>query len=421
MKNTVYVWPAAGQIASTAVIQVLPMLILPVHGYAVYAVIYLVFAAFLALQNATICDVWARMLRRSESTSSQLRAFQAALTALATLSGTAAGLIALVVSDHGLLAAAAGAATAFAMYRSGISYRLVATERIRRAGLSALLGAIVAGLFSVSLLALGAYTTTMALLCWALGALCASLSAGIGPVASPRAVVDWFVDNRHDVGLLSAETAIKTIETVGTPLLVGAIGGALPLALHRAASSLTYPVRVVVEVLRARLVSGAIGGSLRGVLVMGTIGVLAGTSVTVGLTVLENWGLLGAGTIVVALAPHALAVGAWLCTMAVSSFVQFMGRGRFNGRALIARRIANTVVVLGVTGSGVLLFGVAAVVWSAALAELLAALLWISRRADDGSVATPRDTDARLRGPATLSDPTAAGADTRISLTSPER
>lgn len=412
MKNTAYVWLAAGQVASTAAIQVIPMLTLAVAGYALYAVVYLVFAAFLALQYATICDVWARMLRRSQPTGSQLRAFQAALTALTALSGTATGLIVLAASGQGLLAAAGGTAAALAMYRSGVVYRLVATERIRRAGVTELLGAAAAGLLSVSLLTLSVYTTTTALLCWAFGALCASLAAGVGPVASPRAAAGWFSDNRRDIGLLSAETAIKTVETVGTPFLVGALAGALALALHRAASSLTYPVRLVIEVLRARIISGAIGGSLRAVLVIGAIGALAGTTVAVGLVVLEHWGVLGGGTIVDALAPHAVAVGAWLLAMAVSSFVQFLGRGAFNGRRLIGRRIATTVVVLGVTGSGVLLLGAGAVIWSAALAELLAALLWIPRRADRGAVGTSRSDEAPRPGPAgdgaRLSDPTPA-------------
>src|SRR5699024_4987473 len=142
--------------------------------------------------------------------------------------------------------------------------------------------------------------------------------------------------------------------------------------------------------LRARIISGAIGGGLRAVGAIGVIGVLAGSGVAVGLVVLGSWGILGGDTIVDALAPHAVAVGAWIVTMAISSFMQFVGRGRLNGRRLIGRRLANTAVVLGVTAGGVILFGAEAVIWSAAVAEMLAALLWITRQ-DEATTGTRRE------------------------------
>ena len=118
---------------------------------------------------------------------------------------------------------------------------LVADGRIRRAGLSELTGAAGSGVAATILLATGAYGTVPALLCWALGALLTAAAAGGLPLLDARATADWFTTRRRDIGLLTAEAAIKTIETVGTPYLVGGIGRALALALHRAASSLTYP------------------------------------------------------------------------------------------------------------------------------------------------------------------------------------
>ncbi|WP_114853294.1 hypothetical protein [Brachybacterium sp. YJGR34] len=400
MRSTEYLWVAVGQIASTLAIQVIPMVALPVRDYAVYAVVYLAFAALLALQYATVCDVWARMLRRSEVPGEHLHSFQAALTALALGGGTVVGLLVLAISGHALLGLTGGAATTLAMYRSGLTYRLVASGRIRRAGVSELLGAAVAGSAAAAFLATGGFTTSAALMSWSLGALCAALAAGIGVVVSPRAAAAWFRDHRRDIGLLSAEAAIKTLETVGTPFLVGAVSGALPLALHRAASSLTYPVRLAVEVLRSRIISGAIGGGVRQVLAIGAIGLLAGAAVATGLRLLTAWTPMVDGTIVEALSPHAVAVGAWLSTMAVSSFLQFVGRGSLSGRRLLGRRIANTAVVLGVTASGVLVLGPGAVIWSAAVAEALAALLWVTRSGADATAAPVTATPSRLTTPA---------------------
>ena len=139
MKNTAYLWMIAGQVATTAVVQVLPMLTLTVAGYARFAIVYLAFAGFLALQYATICDVWARLLRRAGGTTVQLRDYQASLTGLTSLSGLGLGLVALVISGDPLLALAGGLATAISMYRSGIAYRLIAEDRIRFAGVTDLL------------------------------------------------------------------------------------------------------------------------------------------------------------------------------------------------------------------------------------------------------------------------------------------
>ena len=385
MRGAVYLWLMVGQVASTLVVQVVPMLTLPVRGYATYSIVYLAFAAGLALQYAAVCDVWARVLRGGEPGEHARRTLRAALTALAVLAGVVVGAVVLAVTGSAALGAAGGAATGIGMFRSSVSYRLVADGRIRRAGLSELTGAAGSGVAATILLVTGAYGTVPALLCWALGALLTAAAAGGVPLVDARATAGGFAARRRDIGLLTAEAAIKTIETVGTPYLVGGIGGALALALHRAASSLTYPVRLVVDVLRAQIVSGAIRGSGRAVLLIGGIGALAGAAVAGGLVLLRAWGLAGDGTIVDAMAPHALAVGAWICTMSVSSFIQFAGRGRFSGRRLIGRRIATTAVVLATTAGGVLLLGTGAVIASAAVAELLAALLWLPRgRAAEG-------------------------------------
>lgn len=379
MRGAVYLWLMVGQVASTLVVQVVPMLTLPVRGYATYSIVYLAFAAGLALQYAAVCDVWARVLRDGEPGDGARRTLRAALTTLAVLAGVLIGAIVLAVTDSITLGAAGGAAAATGMFRSGVSYRLVADGRIRRAGLSELTGAAGTGVAVTLFLVTGTYGTVPALLCWTLGALLATVAAGGVPLVDARATAHWYIVRRRDIGLLTTEAAIKTIETVGTPYLVGGIGGALALALHRAASSLTYPVRLVVDVLRARIVSGAIRGSGRAVLLIGGIGALTGAAVATGLVLLTTWGLAGDGTIVDAMAPHALAVGAWICTMSVSSFIQFAGRGRFSGRRLIGRRIATTLVVLTTTAGGVLLLGTSAVIASAAAAELLAALLWLPR------------------------------------------
>lgn len=388
MKNTAYLWVMAGQVAMTAVIQIIPMLMLPVSGYAVYAAVYLGFAACLAIQLAAICDVWARVLRRTGSSHELLRTYQAALTSLALVGGAVVATVALIASGQPLLAMAGGIAVATGMYRGGVMYRLVAEGRIRRAGASELTGAATGAAAAIAVAASDSYAAPTALLCWSVATFVAGVAAGIPPNWNPRETAAWFSRHRKEIRLLSIETAIKTIETVGTPYVVGAIGGGLALALHRAASSLTYPVRLILDMLRARIISGTFSASPRTLGLIGGIGAVAGALVAAGLIVLDRWEILPPGTIVEAMAPHALAVAAWVSTLSISSFIQFAGRGTFTGRRLIVRRVVHTVVVLGLTASGVALFGPDAVIWFAALSELVASPLWIPQRADRRTLAT---------------------------------
>lgn len=395
MKNTAYLWVMAGQVAMTAVIQIVPMLMLPVAGYAVYAAVYLGFAACLAIQLAAICDVWARTLRRTGSSDELLRTYQAALTSLALVGGAAVATVVLVASGQPLLASTGGIAITAALYRGGVMYRLVAEGRIRRAGASELAGAAAGAAAAIAVVVSDSYSAPTALVCWTVGTLVAGVSAGIPPSWNPRESVTWFSDHREEIRLLSIETAIKTIETVGTPYVVGAIGGGLALALHRAASSLTYPVRLILDMLRARIISGSFSASPRTLGLIGGIGAVAGALVAIGLIVLDRWGILPPGTIVEAMAPHALAVAAWVSTLSISSFIQFAGRGTFTGRRLIVRRVVHTVVVLGLTASGVIFFGPGAVIWFAALSELVASPLWIPQRADRRALAAEVHEPAR--------------------------
>jgi hypothetical protein len=381
MRKAAYAGLVIGQGSMIAVIQLTPMLALPVAGYALYAAVYLGYAAGVAITYATVADVWSRVLRREEPSAALLSSFHAALTSVSLACGALVGVVVALLAHSAPLGAAAGLAVTVAVFHSGVAYRLVSAGRIGRVGMADVGGAAGAALLVAASLASGAYSPLVALLCWTAGNTISCVVLAVPPRWSPREAVGWFRAHRHLIALLAGEASIKTLESVGTPFLVGGIGGGLALALHRAASSLTYPVRLVVDVLRARIISGAIGGSARAVLVVGALGALAGTTVGVALDVLGGWDGLGTDSIVTRMAPHALAVGSWVWSTSISSFVQFVGRGRFSGRELILRRTAHTIIVLGATAAGVLLLGPTAVIWSAALAELAAVALWIPARA----------------------------------------
>ncbi|MDN5585493.1 MAG: hypothetical protein L0G69_02915, partial [Brevibacterium sp.] len=65
---------------------------------------------------------------------------------------------------------------------------------------------------------------------------------------------------------------------------------------------------------------------------------------------------------------------------AISTFIQFAGRGYFDPRSLILRRIAHTLVVMLGTAAALLIFGVGAVIWGAVITRVLAIPLWLVGR-----------------------------------------
>jgi hypothetical protein len=375
-----YLWMIAGQAAAVAVVQLAPMLLLALLDYAAYSAIYLGSAICLAIVFAVLGDVWARRIRREPITESLLRSYQATLTSLSLLGGLVAGGITGTVAADPLLGGLAGLAVAAATYRAGISYRLMALGRVRRSGLTELGGVLLgAGALSAFWFA-DAYSISSALLCWAVLSLGGAALAAVPPCWDARAAVAWISTHRAEIRVLLGEALIKNIESAGTPYVVGGIGGALALALHRAGSSLTYPMRLIMDVLRSRIISGAVTHDARTVLALVVLGAMAGAGVSGGLRVVAEAGLLDPDSVMAPLSEQALAVGAWVWLTALSSFLQFSGRGAFRGRTLLVRRTAHTVVILGVTISALIVFGIGGVIWGAALARLVSIPLWIPPR-----------------------------------------
>lgn len=377
-----------GDIATICLVQGLPLLLLPVPAYAGYSAIYLGYAAVLAVKFALISDVWGRTAghaphkpaaaRPRRPAAAQLRAFESALTLLAAAGGLLVGAGTAALADDALLGAIVWWAVAAAVFRAGVAYRLVAAGRLRSAGLAELAGVACALPAACGLAASGAYGVTGACLCWALAATvgCAALRAV--PRCTPRSVRAWFTDGRDQIGTLAVESALKNVESLGTPLLLGAISGPAALALFRAGSSLTYPVRMVLDALRARIVGGAIGVDRRSLLLVAGLGTVAGlgvsafllTAATAGLAPHSAFGLL---------THHVPDVGAWVLLTTLSTFVQFSGRGTLPPRALVARRLGHTVIVVAATVTAGLGFGPAAVIWGAVAGRVVAIGLWLPR------------------------------------------
>lgn len=371
-----YLVALSGEAATISVVQLLPMFVLGVVDFALYSSVYLGFAAVLAVKFAVISDVWAREVAGVCTTPVENQSFLAALTGLSIAGGSVVGAVAGFVVHDLLLSALSFIAVTFGVFRGGCVYRLVSDGRILRSGTIQLSAAAASAVVAGLLIAFHQYTSTTALLVWASSALIASLMTGMVPSVSSKALRHWWNTHRISITLLVEESMIKTLESVVTPFIVGGIAGAAALSLHRAGSSITYPVRVVLESMRARIINGSITPSLKTFILLTTFGATAGAAVGSALLVSAAFDL-GRGSVFQLLTQHPVDLGAWVCVTALTTFYEYAARGVLSGRALINRRLAHSAIIVIGTGAAAAIWGVDGVIWGVVGTRLIALPLWV--------------------------------------------
>lgn len=379
MRRGDYLFVLIGEVGAIAVIQLLPMLHLSIFEYAAYSAIYLGFAAFITAKFALLSDVWARRTQQDGGGNALNHTYMSMLTAVALLGGIVVGTLTSAIAQDLLLGSVALCAVSAGVYRAGTAYRLIGNGRALRAGLTEIAGACCAGTAALIIVLNDSYSTLTALACWAISPLVSSLGTPMLPRLHPREVTGWLRENRSAIRALVGESLIKNVESIGTPYLLGGLGGAAALALYRAGSSLTYPVRILIDAVRARIVNGSIKANGRTLAVLTAAGGGMGACVAGALFAADSWGL-GQDAVLGLLAHHIFAVWAWVWVTAISTFIQFAGRGYFDPRSLILRRIAHTLVVMLGTAAALLIFGVGAVIWGAVITRVLAIPLWLVGR-----------------------------------------
>lgn len=376
MRRGDYLFVLIGEVGAIAVIQLLPMLHLSIFEYAAYSAIYLGFAAFITAKFALLSDVWARQKQQGNGGHALNHTYMSMLTAIALLGGVVVGTLTSAIAQDLLLGGAALCAVSAGVFRAGTAYRLIGDGRALRAGLTEMAGACSAGAAALIFVFNDVYSTFTALICWMLSPLVASLGTSMLPRLHPREVAGWLRENRSEIRALGGESLIKNVESVGTPYLLGGLGGAAALALYRAGSSLTYPVRILIDAVRARIVNGSIKANARTLALLTAAGGVMGACVAGALFAADSWGV-GQDAVLGLLTHHIFAVWAWVWVTAISTFIQFAGRGYFDSRSLILRRIAHTLIVMLGTAAALVVFGVGAVIWGAVITRVLAIPLWL--------------------------------------------
>lgn len=372
------VLPVVGEASVVLAAQFLPIIFLTITEYAWYSAIYLGYAACLAIMLAMLGDVWAR-IARIDTVDDRVQ-YYAVLTAISVLSGFGAAIVVGLVSSDPLLTGVSGAATVAAVYRSGSRYFLIVAGDPRRVGLADLIAGILGSGVTILLVTLQNYSLNSVVLIWFGVNLVSVIAIRAWPVFSPRHVTSWISQHHAMIRSLLGEAGLMNIASIGTPFIVGGVAGTSALALLRGATSLIYPVRLIMGAIRSKIVSGHLDKSPRTVTSVAAIGSLLGLIIAVAL-IASNKLDLTTGSAAELLAEHSWAVATLAATTTLSTYFQFIARGKLPGRTIIQRRLVHTVLVLSCTVAAAALFGPSAIIWAASLATALTAPLWALRSA----------------------------------------
>lgn len=373
-------------------VQLLPIVFLTIFDYAWYSAIYLGYAAWLAIMLALLSDVWARAA--SVKVPGARDEYYGVLTTLAFVSAIPTTSIVGVITLDVTVSAAAGVATAFAVYRAGSRYFLIVMGEAGRAGLADLFAGLLGVAISIALIARDAYSLQVVLIIW-LGVNCFSVVAmGARPVFNFRHLMRWVPRHRPLIGTLLGEAGLMNLASLGNPVIVGAIAGPAALALLRAATSLIYPVRLIMSAIRPSIVSGQLGRARGAVSAVGAVGAILGVAISAALTLSSRFSL-AAGSAAEVLAEYSLAVAALAAATTLSTYFQFVARGALPGKAIIQRRIVHTLVMLSCTTIAAQTLGISAIIWAASVATVITIPLWALRT--KGSALTCESSDTRAQ------------------------
>lgn len=382
--------PMIGEVGIVIVVQFIPLVSLSIVNYAAYSAVYLFFGVSYGLVLATVCDIWARQIRRSSDRAGHLVStkvhssltterpieFGGALLHAAILAGVGNGILALLMFPIEI-ALLATLSTVFGICRSGNRYYLLATGRSARAGVSDAAGASAGLILWVVVHVFSEVSVTTVFWAWLLTGLLSLLVGNIVLSPTRYGIVVWFRANWIDIRSLLGEALVMNVSSVSTPYVAGLIGGSFAMSLVRASSSLLYPIRLILGIIRPRLISHGVKNLKVSVVVVTMCAVLLGIIMAGALRLVSSQGLFP-GTALDLLSAHFVPMSILIVVSAVSVFAQFEAKGRLSGRALFIRRLVHsTLVVLG-TGGAIALWGAGAALIGLTSATALTIPLWLS-------------------------------------------
>lgn len=384
------IWPVLGELSFAVVVQIIPVLLLGALQYAKFSIPYLLYATANSIQLSVLCDTWAASgaSARGRNLEGDRREYYTVLTELSGSSGVVTAAVVLLLAAGPLTATLSALAVGLSVFRSGSRYFQIHARREQRAGLSDLGGATAAGAIAALLLSRGVLDSDGALVVWLIAAATSVLIGSQYGYRRHHGLVRWCRVHGGVIRTYLSEAAMTTAGSVGSPYLILATLGLGGLAVTRAATTVLYPVRLLLAPLRPRIVGSTAALSIRRLLALGLASTALGAAISAALAVVDAFDLWR-GSAVHALSPYWGWTGLIAACTAVSVVLQFRGRVLLSAGRLLVTRLIYTVVVLAGPVLAAALGGVAAIVPGMCVATGVGLALWLVMLRRDTREAAP--------------------------------
>lgn len=383
-----------GELGVVIVTQLVALTTLSVAEYARYSAVYLLFGLAYGLSLAVVCDVWARQRRRASfrvsgqtesvdgsvqfANSSNSDGYGGALASCAVLAGLINGTFALTLFSP-MQSIFVALATVLGLCRSGNRYFLIATNRAAKAGASDVVGAIGGTAVWVGTVHSEGSHLTGAVVAWMVTS---SISLFLSNVVFRRlrgGLIGWIRENYTEIRALIGDALLLNVSSAANPYLAAAVAGPVAMAIVRGATSVLYPLRLLLGAIRPKLVSTTVSNWRIIVPIILGLGAALGVCIAAALWLVSVNNLLPGSTLEL-LGAHYLSIGVLAWASAVSLFFQFEAKGRLSRRALIGRRAVHTVVMIVSTLVCLLVGGANAAVVGLTIGTVVTIVLWIPRQ-----------------------------------------
>ena len=357
-------------------VQLLALVSLNGADYGAFSLQYLTLALASAVTMSVLCDAYVRAEVSGRPTATWPD-YSGVLVYLSLIFGLVTLLLSVAVPVLRPVAATGALAVAATTYRVGARFRAL---RDRTAG------AVVLGDSSGFVALVLAWVLvpddwrrglTGVTAIWAVSAICTAILS-LAPVwRHPSVLVSWVRTYRGEIRSLLPESGLLYIGNIATPYTLAPLLGLTSFATYRASVSVAAPVRFILMPARP-LVSSLRLARMRSAAVVaanGAASAVLGVAAFAALTVVNrsSWelGVLNSAS------EFSEAIGVFVAATYLSTFYYFAARTHVPGRALLAARLVQTLLVTALPLGGVLLRNLSGAMWGLAVGTALSAFVWI--------------------------------------------
>lgn len=361
------------------------LLLLSAADYGRFSMFYLVYSFGISVSLSVVAEPWhVQVLRGMDA---GWGSYRLANAFVAVSAGVGAAAVGGILGFEWWLVWVVAIAVAASVFRAGTRYFFVQRRMLWRATLSDVLFVLVFLTAGIVLWRFEVNAVPALNIGWAIAGV---VAASVMPATEGISVSlwGWVRRYRKEIRRLLGDSMLMDVGAIFTPALLAPILGPSAFGAYRAVSTVSAPVRLILNPLRPSIAAlpsqrTAVGGPLWwGVVGVGAAlggGAFAGVW-TAGTSRIE----LGAVT---ALAPFALAVALIVWANFVGHYAYIRSRTTLRGRELMTGRVCQTVAVTFLPIVGVVGWGLTGAMWGLTASAVLTALIWTLLReeyADDG-------------------------------------